>query len=93
MYREVGPASPPGGDRPVGGAGPAVSPDTLLAIADACRRHEWRTFRVDRLTPRSPTGWTITSVDTAFALTSGPPELGEALHAQATRCLRAIGAP
>jgi hypothetical protein len=64
MCREVGPASPPGGDRPVGGTGPAVSPDTLLAIADACRRNEWRTFRVDRLTPRSPTGWTITSVDT-----------------------------
>ncbi|MBE1560197.1 helix-turn-helix transcriptional regulator [Nonomuraea africana] len=82
----------------VGGApGPAVNADTLMAIADACRRHErlrfdytsprgggttrsvephslvsfgrhwylvawdtdrddWRTFRVDRLTPRVPTG-------------------------------------
>ncbi|MBB2915341.1 putative DNA-binding transcriptional regulator YafY [Streptosporangium becharense] len=81
----------------VGGAGPAVSPDTLMAIADACRRRErlrldytsprgggtvrsvephslvsfdrhwylvawdvdrddWRTFRVDRLTPRPPAG-------------------------------------
>ena len=81
----------------VGGSGPAVSPDTLMAIADACRRHErlrfdyssprggdtvrtvephrlvsfirhwylvawdtdrndWRTFRVDRLRPRTPTG-------------------------------------
>lgn len=81
----------------VGGTGPAVSPDTLMAIADACRRHErlrldytsprggatvrsvephslvsfgrhwylvawdtdrddWRTFRVDRLTPRTPNG-------------------------------------
>ncbi|ACZ85928.1 helix-turn-helix transcriptional regulator [Streptosporangium roseum] len=81
----------------VGGTGPAVSPDTLMAIADACRRHErlrfdytsprcgdtirsvephslvsfgrhwylvawdtgrddWRTFRVDRLRPRTPTG-------------------------------------
>lgn len=80
-----------------GGTGPAVNPDTLMAIADACRRHErlrfdytsprggdttrtvephslvsfgrhwylvawdtdrddWRTFRVDRLTPRVPTG-------------------------------------
>jgi predicted DNA-binding transcriptional regulator YafY len=81
----------------VGGTGPAVDADTLMAIADACRRHErlrfdytshrgrdtvrtvephslvyfsrhwylvawdtdrddWRTFRVDRLTPRTPTG-------------------------------------
>ncbi len=81
----------------VGGTGPTVSPDTLMTIADACRRHErlrfdytsprggdtrrsvephslvnfnrhwylvawdtdrgaWRTFRVDRLTPRTPTG-------------------------------------
>ncbi|MFD8526018.1 helix-turn-helix transcriptional regulator [Streptosporangium canum] len=81
----------------VGGTGPSVSPDTLMAIADACRRHErlrfdytsprcgdtirsvephslvsfgrhwylvawdtgrddWRTFRVDRLRPRTPTG-------------------------------------
>ncbi|GAA2991658.1 YafY family protein [Streptosporangium longisporum] len=189
----------------VGAGGPAVSPDTLMAIADACRRHErlrfdyaaprggdtvrsvephslvsfgrhwylvawdagredWRTFRVDRLTPRSPTGprftprpppdgdvaaylarrlssrawpvqatvvlhesaeivadrvwpgmgvveavdgdgcllhvgaetpsalvWMITSVDTAFTLVSGPPELVEALRAQAERCLRALG--
>ncbi|GAA3803122.1 helix-turn-helix transcriptional regulator [Streptomyces phyllanthi] len=77
--------------------GPEVSPDTLVAIAEACRRHErlrfdytsprgghsvrsvephslvsferhwylvgwdtdrgdWRTFRVDRLVPRTPTG-------------------------------------
>ncbi|GIH25046.1 DNA-binding transcriptional regulator [Acrocarpospora phusangensis] len=81
----------------VGAPGPAVNPDTLMTIADACRRHEglrfdytdlrggattrsaephslvsfgrhwylvawdtarddWRTFRVDRLTPRTPTG-------------------------------------
>jgi predicted DNA-binding transcriptional regulator YafY len=81
----------------VGGSGPVVDPNTLMAIADACRRHEqlrfdytshrghdtvrtvephslvsfgrhwylvawdtdrddWRTFRVDRLTPRTPTG-------------------------------------
>ncbi|MFB4314526.1 helix-turn-helix transcriptional regulator [Actinomadura sp. 21ATH] len=81
----------------VGAAGPAVSPDTLMTIADACRRHErlrfdytnlggedtvrsvephslvsfgrhwylvawdpgrdgWRTFRVDRLRPRTPSG-------------------------------------
>ncbi|MFD8501080.1 helix-turn-helix transcriptional regulator [Amycolatopsis sp. NPDC059657] len=81
----------------VGGSGPPVSPDTLMAIADACRRRErlrfdytsprtgvsvrtaephslvnfgrhwylvawdteredWRTFRVDRLVPRTPTG-------------------------------------
>jgi predicted DNA-binding transcriptional regulator YafY len=81
----------------VGGTGPAVSPDALMAIADACRRHErlrfdytshgggasvrtvephslvsfgrhwylvawdtdrddWRTFRVDRMSPRPPTG-------------------------------------
>jgi len=80
-----------------GSTGPTVDPDTLMAIADACRRHErlrfdytsprggdstrtvephslvsfgrnwylvawdpdrddWRTFRVDRLTPRVPTG-------------------------------------
>jgi predicted DNA-binding transcriptional regulator YafY len=81
----------------VGGVGPRVSADTLMAIADACRRHErlrfdyssprggdtirsvephslvsfdrrwylvawdterddWRSFRVDRLRPRTPTG-------------------------------------
>jgi predicted DNA-binding transcriptional regulator YafY len=81
----------------VGGTGPTVSPETLMTIADACRRHErlrfdyasprggntsrlvephslvnfsrhwylvawdtdrgaWRTFRVDRLAPRTPTG-------------------------------------
>ncbi|GAA3067195.1 helix-turn-helix transcriptional regulator [Streptosporangium carneum] len=81
----------------VGAAGPEVSPDTLMAIADACRRRErlrfdyagprggdtvrsvephslvnfgrhwylvawdtdrddWRVFRVDRLTPCTPTG-------------------------------------
>jgi predicted DNA-binding transcriptional regulator YafY len=78
------------------GGGPAVDPDTLMAIAEACRRHErlrfdypgprgdalrtvephtlvafgrhwylvawdvdrdaWRTFRADRLSPRTPTG-------------------------------------
>ncbi|MEU4835186.1 WYL domain-containing protein [Streptosporangium sp. NPDC023615] len=216
----------------VGAGGPAVSPDTLMAIADACRRRErlrfdyaaprgrsggsggggdgdgdggdsgsggpgggggatvrsvephslvsfgrhwylvawdtgredWRTFRVDRLTPRTPTGprfaprpppdgdvaaylarrlssrawpvqatvtlhesaeavadrvwpgmgvveavdeascllhvgadtpsalvWMITSVDAAFTLVSGPPELAVALRAQAERCLRALG--
>lgn len=81
----------------VGASGPAVEPNTLMAIADACQRHErlrfdyrdhhgaatlrsvephtlvnfsrrwylvgwdvdradWRTFRVDRLSPRVPTG-------------------------------------
>ncbi|MFC5823559.1 helix-turn-helix transcriptional regulator [Nonomuraea insulae] len=81
----------------VGATGPAVSADTLMTIADACRRRErlrfdyssprrgntlrsvephrlvnferrwylvafdperddWRTFRVDRLVPRTPTG-------------------------------------
>ncbi|MEU4703233.1 helix-turn-helix transcriptional regulator [Nonomuraea dietziae] len=190
----------------VGATGPAVSPDTLMTIADACRRHEglrfdyasprggvttrsvephslvsfgrhwylvawdtdrddWRTFRVDRLTPRTPYGprfaprqppdgdvatylshqlssrtwpcqatvtlhesaeavadriwpgmgvveavdehnclfhvgsdtpsalvWMITSVDADFTLVSGPPELAEALRAQAARCLRAVRA-
>jgi predicted DNA-binding transcriptional regulator YafY len=190
----------------VGGTGPVVSPDTLMAIADACRRHErlrfdynsprgggtirsvephslvsfgrhwylvawdtdrddWRTFRVDRLTPRTPIGppfapreppdgdvaiylahqlssrtwpcqatvtlhesaeavadrvwpgmgvveavddhscllhvgadtpsalvWMITSVDTDFTLTSGPPALADALRTQANRCLHAIRA-
>lgn len=188
----------------VGGSGPTVSPDTLVTIADACRRHErlrfdyvsphagrsvrcvephrlvsfgrhwylvawdvdrndWRTFRADRLTPRSPTGprftpreppdgdvaaylsqqlssrtwpyravvtlheradvvadrvwpgmgvvepiddrncllhvgadtpaglaWMITSTDTDFTLTSGPPELFDALRVQADRCLAAV---
>ncbi|GAA0994708.1 WYL domain-containing protein [Acrocarpospora macrocephala] len=188
----------------VGRTGPTVSPDTLMAIAAACRRHErlrfdytsprggdtirsvephslvsfdrhwylvawdidredWRTFRADRLRPRTPTGprfaprqppdgdvatylahrlssrawsvqatvtlhesaetvaqriwpgmgvveavddhscllyvgadtpwalvWMITSVDTDFTLTSGPPALADALQAQATRCRRAI---
>ncbi|MQA08864.1 MAG: WYL domain-containing protein [Pseudonocardiaceae bacterium] len=188
----------------VGGSGPRIDPDILMAIADACRRHEglrfdytsprggettrsvephslvsfgrhwylvawdtdrvdWRTFRVDRLTPRTPTGprfapreppdgdvatylshqlssrtwafqatvtlhepveavadrvwpgmgvieridehtcqlhvgadspsdlvWMITSVDTAFTLTSGPPELADAFRAQAARCLDAV---
>lgn len=182
---------------------PQVSAETLMAIAEACRRHEqlrfdyishgggqtrrsvephrlvsfgrhwylvafdtdrqdWRTFRVDRLTPRTPAGprfaprqpphddlatylahqlsvrtwryqatvtlhepaetvaeriwpgmgiveavdahscllhlgadspsalvWMITSVDADFTLTSGPPELAEALRAQANRCRRA----
>jgi predicted DNA-binding transcriptional regulator YafY len=190
----------------VGGTGPAVSPEVLLAIAEACRRHErlrfdyasprggdatrvaephslvsfgrhwylvawdtdrgdWRTFRVDRITPRIPTGprftpreppdgdvatylvhqlssrtwpyqatvtlheaaeavadrvwpgmgvveavddrscllhlgadtvavlvWMITSVDSDFTLTSGPPELAEAFRAQAARCLHAVRA-
>jgi predicted DNA-binding transcriptional regulator YafY len=81
----------------VGGIGPSVDPNTLMAIAEACRRSErlrfdytshrgrgtirsvephrlvsfgrhwylvawdidrddWRTFRVDRLSPRTPTG-------------------------------------
>ncbi|GAB2874557.1 WYL domain-containing protein [Streptomyces deserti] len=177
---------------------PRVAADTLMAIAEACRRCErlrfeytsarhrsgvrevephslvsfgrhwylvaWRTFRVDRLTPRSPTGprftprplphgdvatylahqlswrawpfqatvtlhepaaavadriwpgmgvlepvddhscllhlgaenarglaWMITSVDTGFTLTEGPPGLAEALRAQAVRCLEALG--
>ncbi|MEU6741210.1 helix-turn-helix transcriptional regulator [Streptosporangium sandarakinum] len=186
------------------GPGPTVEPDTLMVIADACRRHErlrfdyasphggettrsaephslvsfgrrwylvawdtdrcdWRTFRVDRLTPRTPTGprfaprrppggdvaaylshrlssqtwpyratvtlhesaeamadriwpgmgvveavddrscllhvgaetpsalvWMITSVDAGFTLVSGPPELFDALRAQAARCLHAV---
>ncbi|GIH95839.1 helix-turn-helix transcriptional regulator [Planobispora siamensis] len=189
-----------------GGDGPAVSPDTLMTIADACRRRErlrfdyasprggqtvrsvephslvsfgrhwylvawdtdrddWRAFRVDRLTPRTPTGprfaprqppegdvaaylsrrlssqtwpvqatvilhepaesvadrvwpgmgvveavderncllhvgadtpsalvWMITSVDADFTLVEGPPELAEALRAQAARCLHAVRA-
>ncbi|MDR3080240.1 MAG: WYL domain-containing protein [Streptomyces sp.] len=183
---------------------PKVSSDTLMVIAEACRRHEqlrfdyagprrgpgircaephslvsfdrhwylvawdtgrddWRTFRVDRLVPRTPLGprftprelpgndvaaylarrlsaqtwpfqatitlhesatvvagrvwpgmgviepvddrscllhlgadtardlaWMITSVDTDFTLIDAPPELTEALRAQATRCLNAI---
>ncbi|GAB2625398.1 WYL domain-containing protein [Streptomyces capparidis] len=85
----------------IGPPGPEVDPDTLMAIADACRRREvlrfdyaaprapaavrrtephrlvhfdrhwylvawdldradWRTFRVDRLTPRTPTGPSFT---------------------------------
>ena len=188
----------------VGGTGPPVSPDILMTIADACRRHErlsfgyasprggdtirsvephrlasfgrhwylvawdidrndWRTFRVDRMTPRTPNGprftprhppdgdvatylshqlsfrtwpyratvtlhdsaealadriwpgmgvveavddhsclmhvgadtptalvWMITSIDVDFTLVSGPPELTEALRAQAVRCQLAI---
>jgi len=188
----------------VGAGGPPVSPDTLMTIADATRRHErlrfdyttprgghtvrsvephrlvnwgrhwylvawdtdrddWRTFRVDRLRPRTPNGprfapreppdgdvvrylshqlssqtwpyravvtlhepaeavadriwpgmgaieavdehscllhlgaesprdlvWMITSVDTNFTLTSGPPELSEAFRALAERCARAV---
>ncbi|PZG17671.1 helix-turn-helix transcriptional regulator [Nonomuraea aridisoli] len=184
--------------------GPQVSTDTLMAVADACRRRErlrfdytsprggdsvrsvepyhlvsfgrhwylvgfdtgrgdWRTFRVDRLAPRTPNGprfaprrppyddvaaylayqlssrtwpcratvtlhepaeavadrvwpgtgvveavddhscllhvgaetpsdlvWMITSVDADFTFTSGPPELADALRAQAARCLRAV---
>ncbi|MEO3860539.1 WYL domain-containing protein [Acrocarpospora sp. B8E8] len=34
--------------------------------------------------------WMITSVDTDFTLTSGPPALADALQAQAIRCQRAI---
>lgn len=188
----------------VDAGGPQVSADTLMAVADACRRHEqmrldytthggreivrtvephrlvswgrrwylvawdtgrdgWRTFRVDRLAPRTPSGprftprappdgdfatylahqlstrswpyqatvtlhesadavadrvwpgmglveavddgscllhagadspwalaWMITSVDTAFTLTTGPPELVSALRAQGRRCLDAV---
>jgi predicted DNA-binding transcriptional regulator YafY len=188
----------------VGGTGPAVDPDALMAVAEACRRRErlrfdyesprggeavrsvephslvsfgrhwylvawdtdrddWRTFRVDRLRPRTPTGprfatreppdgdvatylshrlssrawpvratvtlhepaaavadrvwpgmgvveavddrscllhlgadtpahlvWMVTSVDTDFTLTSGPPELADALRIQAARCRRAV---
>ncbi|WP_106401159.1 helix-turn-helix transcriptional regulator [Actinocorallia populi] len=188
----------------VGPAGPAVDPDTLMAVAEACRRRErlrfdytsprggptvrsvephglvnfgrhwylvawdpdrddWRTFRVDRLEPRTPAGprftprpppngdfatylahrlstrawpfqatvilhepaealaervwpgtgvleavdehtcllhvgadtpsnlvWMITSIDVGFTLADGPPELSDALRAQAERCLRAI---
>ncbi|MFE7744287.1 helix-turn-helix transcriptional regulator [Nocardia sp. NPDC057455] len=183
---------------------PEVHPDTLMAIAETCQRHEllrfdyrahngtlgprtvephtlvhfsrhwylvawdvdrtdWRTFRVDRITPRIPTGprcapreppegdvaaylsmrlsarawphqatvllhrsaddaaervwpgtgvleavdehscrlhvgsespeqlvWMITSVDLGFTLLDGPPELVEALHAQAARCAHAV---
>jgi predicted DNA-binding transcriptional regulator YafY len=189
-----------------GGRGAVVSPHALVAIAEACRRHEhlrfdytsasggdsvravephslvsfgrhwylvawdidrgdWRTFRVDRLTLRATTGpvfepreipdgdvatylslqlssrtwpyratctlhegadavadrvwpgmgvvepvddhscllhlgadspwalaWMITSTNTGFTLTSGPPELVEALRIQGTRCLEAIEA-
>jgi hypothetical protein len=32
----------------------------------------------------------ITSVDADFTLVSGPPELRDVLHTQATRCLRAL---
>jgi predicted DNA-binding transcriptional regulator YafY len=191
----------------VGGSGgdvPAVSPDALVTIAEACSRHEcvrfdytsptggdtvrlvephslvsfdrrwylvawdvdrgdWRTFRVDRLALRATTGprfaprqipdgdvatylslqlssrswpyratvtlhegaesvaervwpgmgvvepvddgacllhlgaespwalaWMITSTNTDFTLTDGPPELVDALRTQATRCLDAL---
>ncbi|MEU2043473.1 helix-turn-helix transcriptional regulator [Nocardia niwae] len=190
----------------VGAPVPQVRPDTLLAIAETCQRHErlrfdyrahdgahglrivepltlvhfsrhwylvawdvertdWRTFRVDRITPRIPTGprftpreppegdvaaylsmrlsarawpqqatvllhrsaddaadrvwpgmgvleavderscrlhvgsdspeqlvWMITSVDLDFTLLTGPPELAEALRAQAARCAQAVRA-
>ncbi|WP_083999117.1 helix-turn-helix transcriptional regulator [Actinomadura kijaniata] len=183
---------------------PRVDADTLMTIAEACRRRErlrfdytarrggtspreaephtlvnfnrhwylvawdvaradWRTFRVDRLRPRTPNGhrfapreppggdvtryvarqlseqawpcratvrlhepadavadrvwpgmgaleavdghgcllhvgaetpaelvWMITSVDADFTLVSGPPELADALRAQADRCLRSL---
>jgi biotin operon repressor BirA-like protein len=42
-------------------------------------RADWRTFRVDRLTPRAPTGPRFT-----------PRELADALRAYGTRCLRAL---
>ncbi|MFJ1730338.1 helix-turn-helix transcriptional regulator [Streptomyces sp. NPDC088254] len=99
---------------------PKISADTLMAIAEACRRREqlrfdyasprhgrsrrsaephspvgfdrhwyliawdtdrtdWRTFRVDRLTPRTPTGPRFS-----------PPELADALRTHAARCLSAI---
>ncbi|MEU2177331.1 WYL domain-containing protein [Nocardia sp. NPDC019219] len=190
----------------VGAPVPQVRPDTLMAIAETCQRHErlrfdyrahggalgprtvephtlvhfsrhwylvgwdvdradWRTFRVDRITPRIPTGprftpreppegdvaaylsmrlsarawpeqatvllhrsaddaadrvwpgmgvleavdehscrlhvgsdspeqlvWMITSVDLDFTLLTGPPELVDALRAQAVRCERAVRA-
>ncbi|RJL27099.1 helix-turn-helix transcriptional regulator [Bailinhaonella thermotolerans] len=189
----------------VGAPTTRVSPDTLMTIAEACRRHErlrfdytsprggesrretephslvsfsrhwylvawdtarrdWRSFRVDRLRPLTPNGarftpreppygdaatylshqlsshtwpwravvrlhesagaiadriwpgmgaveaegesscllhvgadspadlvWMITSVNADFTLVSGPPELAEAIRAQAARCLRAVG--
>ncbi|WP_191134081.1 WYL domain-containing protein [Streptomyces sp. col6] len=37
--------------------------------------------------------WMITSVDADFTLTHGPPELADALHTQATRCLNAVQGP
>ncbi|MDF5753253.1 WYL domain-containing protein [Spongiactinospora sp. TRM90649] len=189
----------------VAAAGPKVSPDTLMAIADACRRRvglrfdytsphggdtvrsvephglvsfgrhwylvawdtgrvDWRAFRVDRMALRSPAGarfsprtppggdaaayladrlstrawpcqatvilhepaesvaariwpgmgvveavderscllhvgaddaaalvWMIITVDVAFTLPEGQPELADALRAQAARCLDAVG--
>lgn len=188
----------------VDASGPRIGSDTLMAVADACRRSErlrmdytthdgeeavrtvephrlvswgrrwylvawdtergdWRTFRVDRLRPRIPTGprftpreppdgdvatylanrlsarawayratvtlhepadsvagrvwpgagvvealderscllhvgadtpwalvWMITSVDAAFTLNDGPPELADALRAHGNRCLDAV---
>ena len=38
----------------------------------------------------STLAWMITSVDVDFTLVNGPPELIDALRAQAARCLRAV---
>jgi predicted DNA-binding transcriptional regulator YafY len=62
----------------VGGPEPAVSPDTLMAIADACRRLEQ--LRFDYTSPRG--GTTVRSVE----------PLAEAFRAQAARCLHAVRA-
>ncbi len=59
---------------PVPGDGPTVDAKVLTAIAGACRDHQrlrfdyrdrndWRTFRVDRLQPRTPTGPRFTPRD------------------------------
>src|SRR5580700_7422938 len=59
---------------PFASAAPTVDPDVLTAVAAACRarerrwylvafdvgRGDWRTFRVDRITPRTPGGGRFT---------------------------------